>query len=161
MKLLLLLSALTLCVPACSPQDEAPLPRTERPGNPEGPESPESPIPPAANRMQITINGTLFSATLVDNAAAKAFRSRFPMSVAMGEMNGNEKYYYLPEALPMSSANPGTIQTGEIMLFGSDCLVLFYKTFPTSYSYTRIGHIDNPSGLSAAVGTGSVSVKFE
>ena len=47
------------------------------------------------------------------------------------------------------------------MLYGNNCLVVFYESFDTSYTYTKIGHIDDTSGLVDALGTGSVTVTFE
>ena len=84
-----------------------------------------------------------------------------PLTVNMVELNGNEKYVDLPRSLPTSAANPGTIQNGDLMLYGSSTLVLFYKTFSTSYSYTKMGRIDDVTGLVAALGTGNVRVTFE
>ena len=111
--------------------------------------------------ITITVNGTAFAATLADNAAAEAFAAMLPLTLKMDELNGNEKYHYLDSSLPTSSYSPGTINAGDLMLYGSSCVVLFYATFSTGYSYTRIGKIDNPDGLAAAVGRGSASVTFE
>lgn len=110
--------------------------------------------------INIKIGSQTFSATLVDNETAKAFKVLLPMSLTMNELNGNEKYCYLSGILPTSYYQPGTINAGDLLLYGSNCVVLFYETFSSSYSYTKIGKINNPSGLSAAVGTGNVNVSF-
>ena len=47
------------------------------------------------------------------------------------------------------------------MLYGRSTLVLFYESFPTSYSYTRIGKIADVQGLKEVVGDREVTVKFE
>lgn len=112
------------------------------------------------NKITISAGGATFTATLADNETARAFARMLPLTLDMSELNGNEKYYYLDSSLPTDSSNPGTINTGDIMLYGSDCLVLFYKTFNTSYSYTRIGKVDNPQQLEAALGRGAVTVTF-
>ena len=74
----------------------------------------------------------------------------------MEELNGNEKYIYLDETYPTNPYNPKHINKGDVMLYGDNCLVIFYKSFDTSYSYTKIGHIDNLEEL----GNESINVKF-
>lgn len=110
--------------------------------------------------MKIEIGNQTFTATLADNETAAAFLALLPMTVTMNELNGNEKYCNLASDLPTASYRPGTIHSGDIMLYGSDCVVLFYETFSSSYSYTRIGQVDDPTGLAAAVGAGRVTVTF-
>ena len=113
------------------------------------------------NEMKITVNGTEFSAKFSDTKAAEEFKAMLPLALDMSELNGNEKYNYLDIKLSVESENVGHINSGDIMLYGSNCIVLFYESFSTPYSYTRIGRIDDPSGLKNAVGKGGVTVEFK
>ena len=112
-------------------------------------------------KLKITIGTNTFTAVLYNNTTAAAFKKKLPLTINMSELNGNEKYYDLPGNLPSTASNPGTIQAGDVMLYGSNTLVLFYKTFPTSYNYSRIARIDNPSRLADALGSGNKTVMFE
>lgn len=112
-------------------------------------------------RLNIKVGDKNFTATLESNNTTKSLLEKLPLTISMSELHGNEKYYYFNESLPTNSERIGNINTGDLMLYGSDCLVLFYKSFSTSYSYTRLGHIDNPQGLADAVGNGNITVTFE
>lgn len=134
------------------------------------PDSPQRPEAPGGNehtddndqsmKLTLQVGSVEFSATLADTPAAQAFRRMLPMTLGMHELNRNEKYGDLPGGLPASPGRPGTIRTGDIMLYGSGTLVLFYKTFESAYLYTRIGAIDDPAGLEQALGAGSTNVTF-
>ena len=107
--------------------------------------------------MKVTINGKQYVVQLEDNETVKSFINILPQELNMSELNGNEKYIYLDITLPTNSSNPKHINSGDVMLYGNNCLVIFYKSFDTSYSYTKIGHIDNLGSLE----NGSVTARFE
>lgn len=111
--------------------------------------------------IRITIGGKTFSATLENTPAAAEFAKMLPLTLRMNELNGNEKYIGLSEKLPAEPSCPGRIRSGELMLYGRSTLVLFYESFPTSYSYTRIGRITDARGLKEAVGRENITVTFE
>jgi hypothetical protein len=118
---------------------------------------------PAINggKIIIRVNSRTFTASLVNNSTSRAFRQMLPMTIEMTDLNANEKYFDLPSSLPSQVVNPGNISNGDIMLYGSRTLVLFYQAFPTSYSYTKIAKVDNSEGFAAALGRGNVRVVFE
>ena len=111
-------------------------------------------------KLMIEVGDKTFTATLYDNETVTALTEMLPLTLNMSELNGNEKYYYLDDTLPTNSQRPSGIKEGDIMLYGNSCLVLFYESFSTSYSYTPIGHIDDPSGLADALGKKSIEVTF-
>ena len=109
------------------------------------------------NTMKVIINKKEYIINLEDNETVKSFISSLPQELEMSELNGNEKYVYSDKSLPTDSENIKKINKGDVMLYGNNCLVIFYKSFNTSYSYTKIGHIDNLPDL----GNGNIKVTFE
>jgi hypothetical protein len=112
------------------------------------------------SRLWMTVGERRFAITLTDNAAARAFAAQLPLTLDMSELNGNEKHADLPKPLPANASRPGTIRNGDLMLYGADTLVVFYLTFQSSYSYTRLGRVDDPSDLAQALGPRGVRVLF-
>lgn len=111
--------------------------------------------------ITVKVKDKTFSAHLYNNETAQAFANMLPITIDMNELHGNEKYYNLSKSLPMNGSHTGKINNGDIMLYGSDCIVLFYDSFSTNYKYTEIGYIENPKELAEAVGSGNITVSFE
>ncbi len=112
------------------------------------------------DRMEIIVGSARFTAVLAENEAAAAFLRRLPLTVEMRELNGNEKYADLANPLPAKTETPGTIRCGDLMLYGSSTVVLFYENFSSPYRYTVLGNVENPDGLKAALGRGNPTVTF-
>lgn len=109
------------------------------------------------NSMNIIINEKEYELNLENNETVAELLTKLPLQLKMDELNGNEKYVYLDFSLKNNPVNPKHINKGDVMLFTDNCLVIFYKSFDTSYSYTKIGHINNLPEL----GSSSINAKFE
>lgn len=112
------------------------------------------------SRMWMTIGERRFAITLADTDAARAFAAMLPLTLDMEELNGNEKKKELPGPLPTDASRPGTIRNGDLLLWGSRTVVVFYQTFESPYAYTRLGRVDAPSGLPQSLGRRDVRVVF-
>ena len=107
--------------------------------------------------VKVKIDDNYYAIDLEENETVKEFINILPKEFNMTELNGNEKYIYLDNVLPTNEYNPGYINKGDVMLYGNNCLVIFYKSFNSSYSYTKIGHINDLPDLD----NNNIIVKFE
>ena len=114
----------------------------------------------SGTKVKIKVGSKSFNAVFYDNDTSKALLESMPMKLKMSELNGNEKYRYLSKDFPTNEKRVKRVRAGDIMLYGSDCLVVFYKSFNTTYEYTKVGRITNPKGLKKAAGKKSVTVTF-
>lgn len=165
-------TVLSLLLAACGAADTAepgtggslPLTQQEQTSVPDEPIVPEETAPETSatdgTSITISVGEQTFSATLLENESARQLIEMFPLTLDMRELNNNEKYFYLDDNLPTDSYRPEQIHEGDLMLYGNSCLVLFYETFSSGYSYTRLGSVDDPTGLAEALGTGGVTVTF-
>lgn len=114
----------------------------------------------SGTKVKVKVGSKSFNAVFYDNDTSKALLKSMPVKLKMSELNGNEKYKYLNKDFPTNEKRVKRVKAGDIMLYGSDCLVVFYKSFNTSYEYTKVGRITNPKGLKKAAGKKSVTVSF-
>ena len=108
------------------------------------------------DKIYLNINNKKLTVNLENNSTTAALISLLPLNISMSDLNGNEKYAYLDSPLPTNVYSPKHIEAGDVMLFGNNCLVIFYKSFDTNYDYSKIGHINNLPEL----GNGSINVNW-
>lgn len=110
--------------------------------------------------ITIQVGHKVFRMKLFNTQTTNALIEQMPFTLNMNDLNENEKYYHLNKKLPINPQGVEKVKTGDLMLFGNDSLVLFYKSFDTSYRYTRLGYIEDAAGLEEELGKGSVQIKF-
>lgn len=163
-----LMAMMVISIAACgSSSDDSTLPST--PATPENPSTPSQPGDNNDNqnknnmKMKITVNGTVLTATMEDNAAAKDLMSRLPMEVTLNDFNNTtEKIFYPEPALNIEGVARGCAPVpGDITVYvpwGN--VAIFCKKWSYSNDLVKIGHIDG-EGIKALSIDGDVKVKFE
>lgn len=108
----------------------------------------------------VTVNGVTFSAVFAENAGAQALKEELrkgPITIQMDDYGGFEKVGSLGKTLPTANAQT-TTKAGDIVLYQGNQIVIFYGS--NSWSYTRLGRVENRNGWEKALSSGSVSVTF-
>ena len=118
------------------------------------------PLKKEESKLILSVNGHKLTASFADSTAAQELAGNLstgPVSIELNEYGGFEKVGKLPWSLTRSDESIQT-EAGDIMLYQGDQMTVFYA--PNSWSYTKLGHIDDVSAdeLSAIFGQENISV---
>lgn len=114
----------------------------------------------AKMKMSVQVGGAVFNATLENNEAVSelvAMMRESPVVIEMSDYAGFEKVGPLGRSLTASNSQI-TTRAGDIVLYNGSQIVIFYGS--NSWSYTKLGHIDDLTGWEDALGSGDVTVTF-
>lgn len=142
-----------------APTNDADLSNTQRANVPQ-PDTNSDMEEDMVKKMTLQIGNNSFTATLENNPAVDAFVEMMndsPIIIQMNDYSGFEKVGSLGSNLPVDDKQI-TTHAGDIVLYKGNQIVIFYGS--NSWSYTRLGKIDDLSGWEDALGSGDMTVTF-
>lgn len=162
---LFLFFTIGLAATACSRSSNnlpAPTPTAEESATPTPQESPESEDNSNMKNLVLTVDGTELTVSWEDNQAVEElaeYVQEKDILVSTSQYGGFEQVGSLPQSFS-SSDRQITTNPGDIVLYTSDQMVLFYGS--NSWSYTKLGHIEGLTRqeLTDLLGKDSVEVRL-
>ena len=111
-------------------------------------------------KMNVQIGDYTFTATLEQNQAVNEFVEMMkegPVTIEMSDYSGFEKVGPLGKGLTTDN-HQTTTNEGDIVLYSGNQIVIFYGS--NSWSYTRIGKVDDLTNWKKALGSGDITAVF-
>ena len=113
--------------------------------------------------LQMTIGETPVEVKWEDNDSVDALKElckNGPLSIRMSMYGGFEQVGDIGQSLPRNDSQT-TTQSGDIVLYSGDQLVVFYGS--NSWAYTRLGHVTDKSDeeMAQLLGNGDVVITIE
>ena len=109
---------------------------------------------------ELTLESVSVELILEDNAVVQDLASHSPIELIVNDHGGKEKVGTLPfTSTGRQDLAPARVEKGEVYLYGSNSLVIFYVSEPNHWGgYTRLGALQDPSVLDAFIGSGETTV---
>lgn len=111
-------------------------------------------------KMNVQIGNYTFTATLEQNLAVNELIDMMkegPVTIEMSDYSGFEKVGPFGKGLTTDNHQTTTAE-GDIVLYSGNQIVIFYGS--NSWSYTRIGKIDDLTNWKKALGSGDITAVF-
>ena len=112
------------------------------------------------NIIKLKVNNHIFDVELENNSAAKELVKKLEtgnVSVNATDYGNFEKVGDLGFSLPANDENIKT-EPGDIVLYQKNQISVFYDSH--SWSYTKLGKIQNASDLKEILGSGNTTLEF-
>lgn len=109
--------------------------------------------------VKFQIGSKSYDVMLLASEASNKFIKQLPLSVTMNDENKDGKYVYLKQVLENHTQVEDVANTGSIMLFGNENVVIFYEDVQTSYKYTKLGVIKG-GHFKEQIGNENVEISF-
>lgn len=110
--------------------------------------------------VTLTIKNEEFALNLEENEATRALVEKLrerPLTISFDDYGGFEKVGSLGFSLPRNDSSM-TTYPGDVVLYNGNNIVIFYGS--NSWSYTKLGHIDDVDRLTNALSGDNVNISF-
>lgn len=110
--------------------------------------------------VTLTIKNEEFALNLEENEATRALVEKLrerPLAISFDDYGGFEKVGSLGFSLPRNDSSM-TTYPGDVVLYNGNNIVIFYGS--NSWSYTKLGHIDDVDRLTNALSGDNVNISF-
>lgn len=109
--------------------------------------------------IKIKVGNRGLTATLQNNATARAFVAKLPLTLPMMDLYGREMCYRFTDALPTDNVRSRGYEVGEIVYWPPrHSLVIMYAQNGEHFDMQELGKID--SGVELFESTGDTDVTF-
>lgn len=117
----------------------------------------------ALPNLQVTFNDAEYTMVYYPSTTAEYLVNQIPsLSMLMPpsyDMDGLYKYYDMPRPAPANEEEITSVSAGEVLMDGTDRLILYYQDAEITGSYTRVGYFTDTTGLAEALGDGDVQFR--
>lgn len=112
-------------------------------------------------RLRVTAAGHTLTATLLDNATARAFAARLPLTLHMKDLFAREMCHNLRKGLPAEEAGTSGYEVGDITYWlpMKSFVIMYRQNGEVISSMQKVGRIDK--GVEIFARTGDTDVTFE
>ncbi len=111
--------------------------------------------------INLQIGDATHTVTFEKNAASDSLTTLFPLYSLIIDKDGTHKQFQIPRNMELADEHIDTAHAGDIFLNGPVLVEVYYADAEINANRSRIGHIDDTTGLEEALNVKNVQLVFD